>query len=96
MLKLSALKPEVCRYCRQDILRDCTPESRAAGEQSCPVATIAKLSRVAEQAGLGRQELVQMLEGGMSLRELGRIVLACLEAAAGEGTQPGRASVGRS
>jgi hypothetical protein len=78
MLKLNSLKPEVCRYCRQDILRDCTPEARAAAGEPCPVATIAKLTRIAESAGLSCAQIIRMLEEGASIGELGEIVLARL------------------
>jgi hypothetical protein len=78
MFKLNLLKPELCRYCRQDLLRECTPELRAAAGQPCPIGTIARLSRTAEEVGLSYQNILELLEHGMTVQEVARMVLSRL------------------
>jgi hypothetical protein len=80
MPKFNSFKPEICRYCRQDILRDCTPATRAAAGEPCPIATIANLSRIAEEVGIPCQRMIEMLEAGMTISDLAKLVLSRLPA----------------
>jgi hypothetical protein len=55
-----------CPFCKQDVIRDCSPPPG----QPCFMTTIAKLANLAERVGLNVNDLLDLLNGGLSVGEL--------------------------
>ena len=55
-----------CLFCKQDVIRECSPP---AGKP-CFMLTVARLADVAEQVGLTVNDLLELLNGGLSVGEL--------------------------
>lgn len=61
-------RPEVCRRCRQDFLRDWPAENERASP--CLIATLHKFVLAAETMGFTCDDLLEMLNCGMTLAEV--------------------------
>lgn len=61
-------RSDVCRRCRQDLVRDCPAENERASP--CLIATLHKFVLAAEGMGFTCDDLLEMLNGGMTVAEV--------------------------
>jgi hypothetical protein len=59
-------KPNFCQFCKQDLIRDCSP----GPGRPCFFTSIGKLVDMAGQVGLCAQDMIDLLNGGLTLAEL--------------------------
>ena len=62
------IRPDICRQCRQDLVRDCPADDHRASP--CLVATLHKFVLAAERMGITCDDLLEMLNGGVTLAEI--------------------------
>jgi hypothetical protein len=63
---MSRSKINLCQFCKQDVIRDCKPRP---GEP-CLISSITKLVDMGGQVGLSVQDMIDLLNGGLSLADL--------------------------
>ena len=62
------IRPDICRHCRQDLVRDCPADDHRASP--CLVATLHKFVLAAEGMGITCDDLLEMLNGGVTIAEI--------------------------
>lgn len=60
-------QPETCRFCRQDLVRECSSVHSA---KSCLIATIHKFVLLADMAGFSCEDLLGLLTKGLTPVEI--------------------------
>ncbi len=62
------IRPDICRQCRQDLVRDCPADDHRASP--CLVATLHKFVLAEEGMGITCDDLLEMLNGGVTIAEI--------------------------
>jgi hypothetical protein len=60
-------KPEMCRFCSQDVVMDCSADHSG---KPCLIATIHKFVLLTGMGGLSCDDLLDLLRGGLTPAEI--------------------------
>jgi hypothetical protein len=72
----------LCRFCKQDLIRECKPHPG----KTCFVSSISKLVDMGEQVGLSVQDMIDLLNGGLSLTDLVKSIASAAMVASPDGS----------